>query len=256
MVRVGFRWARRITVGVPAVLAIACGHGATDDEDVAFREAPAEDPPAAPQEEPSEPAGAAFDFDVVLACDGDICCPSQAPVVVGDVAGGVLSTNQNGACLVLQDASDDLTDTGKGSFVLASGGDDVLRVNGASFVHAGAGADTIIATGTDTEIFGGEGEDEIQTQTGHHIITPGEGADTLTTKGGSVVVVVRDACELAAGESLAASGDGDVLVLPVPLNWLPELGVSVDGFERVVMRGASCEASCAPANCIPGEATL
>jgi Ca2+-binding RTX toxin-like protein len=200
--------------------------------------------------------GAALDVDVELTCDGPDCCPAEMAVVDGTAAVDDLATGADDKCIVLRDGADTLVDSGRRTVVLGGSGADTLTVDGAAYVAADEGADTIVAIGPRTEIYGGPGPDTITTASDRHLIVPGEGADTVTTGPGSVVVQIRDACELEAGESLTASGEDDTLILPVPAASLESLGVEASGFERIIVAGASCRAACAPTNCVQEEVVL
>lgn len=197
--------------------------------------------------------GAPLDVGAEAVCDGSDCCPPGMAVVEGTLAVDDLAMEADDTCIVLGDGADTLVDSGQRTVVLGGSGADVLTVDGAAYVAAGEGADTIVAIGPRTEIYGGAGPDTITTASDRHLIVPGEGADTVTTGPGSVVVQIRDACELEAGESLTASGEDDTLILPVPLASLESLGVEASGFERIVVAGASCRAACAPVSCVQEE---
>ncbi len=221
-------------------------------EDIGFREAD----PADPEQPADVTPGEALDFDAVQTCDGKDCCPAEMPLVAGSDAADVIATEDNAKCIVLDGGADKLSDSGKGTFVLAGAGDDKVTVDGAAYVAGGPGSDTIVAIGPQTEINGGEGDDVISTGVGHHIVVPGEGADTVVGGKGSIVVHIRDACELEDGESLTGNGDSDTLVIPVSESALAEMGVETQGFDRIIVAGATCTAGCAPTDCVAEEVVL
>jgi hypothetical protein len=212
----------------------------------------AADEPDTPSEDPVEPDPPAPQ----PTCAGEDCCPAGMETVLVSEAADEIETDADGKCLLLMEGHDQVVDTSKGSFVLAGPGDDSVEVDGAAVVLGGPGADSMIAHAGGTELIGGAGADSIETGDGHHVIVPGTGADTVKAGAGSVVVQVLDACELEAGESLEAAGTADTLVIPVAFDSLAEMGVEVQGFEHVVVTGATCLSECATEDCLAGEGAV
>ena len=72
--------------------------------------------------------------------------------------------------------------------------------------------------------------------TGSDFVHPAGGVDTVHTGGGNDTVVVYDLCELSSGEVLDGGSGSDTLVIPVSLAQVQLRGVSVIGFENVVVQ--------------------
>lgn len=113
--------------------------------------------------------------------------------------------------------------------------DDLLRgAAGNDVLDAGLGNDVI---------FAGEGADVIQGRDGNDRIHPGTDEDFVDAGPGDDYVVVYDACELAAGESLVGGPGHDVLITPATPERMAKLGVFIDEFEEIVVTTALTDAA-------------
>lgn len=201
----------------------------------------------------SELRGVSSSHATAVACEGIECCPVGAESLVLTEGDDVYADTTEDVCIKTLDGDDSVHDEGLATTIIAGGGDDVVTSTGARLIAAGEGNDDIDVAIAGGEVNGGPGDDTIFTREGHHIVVPGPGRDSLVAGPGPVVLQVLDACELEAGESFSAAGDDDVLVLPVELSAAAALGITFAGFERVVVTGATCLSTCAPADCTVGE---
>ena len=158
----------------------------------------------------------------------------------------VASLSQDNQCIVSLGSTDILTASAASVTILAGEGDDVVQAGGlgTNLIRGGAGRDTLFGFGGDDTIFGNDGDDAIFGGNGNNIVIPGPGIDTVTTGVGDDKVIIFDLCEVATGETIAAGDGFDTLVTPVPLEELQALGVTVSGFEEVVVQANSCASDC------------
>src|SRR5690606_29243607 len=191
---------------------------------------------------------------VLSECQVAQCCPEGLTIIEGGDGSDVLLGGSNPECLVGLDGDDALHAGSDGDVLLGGDGADLLRGGSANDVIAGgpgpddidagsgddeirggAGADVIDAGSGNDIVDAGSGDDTITGGSGHDIIVPGPGLDTVIAGGGDDTVIVYDPCELEPGESYAGGSGFDTLVLPVPLHEVEALGVTVMGFEQVIV---------------------
>ncbi|OWJ59870.1 calcium-binding protein [Inquilinus limosus] len=101
------------------------------------------------------------------------------------------------ADIILAGRGNDTIDTGDNAIVLAGSGDDQLLIGGSSLIILGDGVDTVridadYPTGGENTIFGGAGDDVIDTQT-HAVVANdrlygGDGNDTINFMGNNTLV--------------------------------------------------------------------
>lgn len=137
---------------------------------------------------------------------------------------------------------DNEADGGTGADTINTGkGNDVLR--------GGSGDDTLNAGGGQDHLHGDLGDDELNGGPGDDVLVGGPGSDQINAGPGHDTVVVFDVCELAPGETLNGGAGVDTLQIPITLAEVLALGVTVQGFEDIVV-GADSEASaCGSCKC-------
>ena len=57
----------------------------------------------------------------------------------------------------------------------------------------------------------------------------------MSGAGGADTVILYDVCQAASGKTLDGGSGSDTLIIPIALNQLKALGVSVTGFETVTV---------------------
>jgi hypothetical protein len=160
-------------------------------------------------------------------------------------ASDVYSTTAS-QCIVAQAGSDTVMASGSVPMAAIGGaGDDTMYGGSAmSVLHGGPGRDTLFGFGGVTEFFGGAGEDTIFAGNGNSCVIPGPGADVVNLGVDHDTVRINHVCEVAAGEQLVAGTGVDTLITPIPVASLQALGVTVQGFERVVVESHACASEC------------
>lgn len=191
-------------------------------------------------------------------CSADpvACCPSGAALVALSDASDTLSSSPSTAqCLLALGGSDtvQLTSTAAVGFLGGFGDDTAHIVATSTTVFGGDGNDTLSVTAASSVVHGNAGNDTIQTDSGSDRVLPGAGIDIVDTGSGDDTVVLLHACELGQGEQLDGGPGNDTLVSPLSLEDLSTLGVSVEGFERVVVRRSGCHSDCSEAPTCPSE---
>lgn len=166
---------------------------------------------------------------------------------------------------VLTFGSDDTVHTGRGDDLIhggegrdhlqGDGGDDVIIGGGGSdHIDAGSGNDTVEAgPGNDKvegghgddELDGGTGDDELNGGDGNDTLRPGPGKDRVLGGRGDDTVTIFDTCEVERRELLQGGPGNDTLITPVSVAELQALGVTVLGFENIVIESGSCQSECA-----------
>jgi hypothetical protein len=153
-----------------------------------------------------------------------------------------------GADYVLTKSKDDFLMGGNGADYLNSdsGSDVIIGGEGADFIYGtgskleaygGTGQDSIYANLTQSsELWGGGGADTLVGGPGPDFIAPGGGAANVSADAGNDTVQLFDACEAVSGLSLnGGAGSGDKLITPLSVSALQALGVTVSGFEIIVI---------------------
>lgn len=212
----------------------------------------------------------------LLCDDAATCCPTGLIAVMGTAGNDIVTSATANRCHVSLGGADQITDTspvGGRNAVLAGVGDDsVVGGYGPGILSGGTGLDTIYGRGSNDVLKGGAdadnlygsggndtiegeaGDDTINGGSGNDAIVGGAGMDWINASSNDDTVIVRDACELVAGEQLHGSTGNDVLVLPMTQAAAEALGVTITGFEKVVVIdedpyfdcGAQCECPSLP----------
>jgi hypothetical protein len=115
-------------------------------------------------------------------------------------------------------------------------------------VVGGPGADLIVGDCStclsgDDYLVGGLGNDELWGGSGADVVIAGPGRDFVDAGSGNDTVYIYDECELSSGESLSGSSGWDRLITPLSVAQLNARGVSVSGFEEVVLNSVSSHLS-------------
>jgi Ca2+-binding RTX toxin-like protein len=188
---------------------------------------------------------------------GPECCPAALAPTTGTAARDTFISDGPSAMCVLAAGGDDLVAASGGGdriwggpgadYLAGRGGDDVLDGGdgndylaggrgGALTVYAGAGDDTVHARFADSaRIFAGPGADVLIGSEGPDAIFPGAGTLVVLAGGGDDTVTLHDACQLRAGLQLSGGDGNDTLVSPVPPDALALAGVTLEGFEEVIV---------------------
>ncbi|HKP56660.1 MAG TPA: hypothetical protein VJV78_08070 [Polyangiales bacterium] len=185
------------------------------------------------------------------------CCPAGSTVVQGGAGIDViLRPLSNAYCVFANGAADTVVTGGGQDFVAGGAGDDVLDSGPSSgdTLTGGAGDDWLrVPLGTQTKVYGGDGADVISVHNsatvfgnagddyidgdiGTHVIYPGPGRDTVHAGVGDDTVVIRNVCEVVAGELLDGGLGNDTLITPVPVADLIARGAVLLGFQTVIVK--------------------
>lgn len=197
---------------------------------------------------------AAVTAPVPLGCDSAACCPAGTTVRTLSSNADTLNDATAKQCIVALAGSDTIFSSGTGSAVLAGDGDDTIMAGAGAFVRGGAGRDTINGFSNGT-VYGGYGDDVIFSGNGNNFVYPGPGLDTVSLGTGNDTVAIYDLCELTAGEQLVGGTGNNTLITPVSLAQLQARGVSVVGFQNVLVRQNSCKSECVAGNECSGRGT-
>jgi hypothetical protein len=239
------RWLR-VGYGASLLLTVSCTFQMDPDEKAHRREATGTAGPSRGPHDGVAPEMQVHDVqapDEPLVSDeclnspsADACCEDAQVVTLGTprrdhfvLQGGHDSGHQKKDRCVLTFASDDFVSTGEG--------DDLI--------HGGDGNDHLKGDGGDDVIIGGGGSDNIEAGSGDDSIVPGSGKDHVNAGRGDDTVTIFDTCEAPSDEVLQGGPGNDTLVTPVSVAELTALGVTVEGFENVVVQNGSCQSECA-----------
>ncbi len=180
--------------------------------------------------------------------DTGLCCEAGQITIQGTALDDVLdqSGSTDAHCVFGLPGADQVSmGPAGGRALLGSGNDVFIGGAGADLVLAGAGNDTLSGGAGNDDLWGEEGDDVINGGAGDDFIVPGPGADVVDAGLGDDTVVIHHLCEVEAGERLDGSRGNDLLVIPVPIAELIAAGVTVDGFEQVVVEPDPCGSTCA-----------
>jgi hypothetical protein len=198
-------------------------------------------------------------FTVQVQQDSACCSPGQTLLLGNGASNQLIGSGAQSFC-VLGYGLDDQLVTASGSDTLL-GGDGADHLNGYAGAnlmfggngvdmlncgpggsmegHGEAGDDVVQALYcTSSVLWGGLGSDAITGSSGADTIYPGVGQDYVYAAEGSDTVVLFDGCEATLGKVLDGGPGSDTLVTPVPLATLTSLGVTVTGFESIVVDAA------------------
>jgi hypothetical protein len=186
---------------------------------------------------------------------GEQCCPEGLTLEVGTAQAENLLFDSGGVC-ALMDAGDDLVRGSRAAdfiwgaegddYLSTAGGDDILLGGpGADYLNTGGGAVTLFAgEGSDVvhashassaKILAGPGQDEIVGSAGNDWIQVGAETLWVLAEAGDDDIVVYDACELSSGLRLDGGAGMDTLVVPISEAEVAALGVTLEGFEEVIV---------------------
>jgi Ca2+-binding RTX toxin-like protein len=214
------------------------------------------DQPADPTLPTTPPAtGLTFDY-VTLEADCDenpsSCCQTGSTVrslTESADTQRILDANQ---CVLAFGGRDTifLQSPGPSSLLLGSGDDVAMDGAADDLIWGGPGNDTINGHGGTNLFFGGYGDDTIHAANGNNTVVPGPGADNVACGTGDDTVHIFDVCEIGWGERIDGGTGNDTLIIPVSLEELRALGVTVANFDNIVVRPQPCRSQCAdPATC-------
>ncbi len=174
------------------------------------------------------------------------CCPAGSLSRKLTEGADTLQILTPGECVVAAAGNDTVfvQSSGPSALHLGLGDDTAMDGPGDDLILGGPGRDTINAYGGTNLMFGGPGDDTILAANGANTVVPGPGRDTVALGTGNDTLYILDLCEVTGGESLNGGSGHDKLVSPVGLAELQALGVSVAGFEEVVIQKNSCLSEC------------
>ncbi len=214
-------------------------------------------PPPTATTEP--PATLTLDY-VTVGADCNVspesCCPAGSVVLRGTAGSDRIKSKAPNECIIAQAGRDTVSRTasGQSALLLGPGDDTAMDGPGDDFISGGPGDDTINAYGGTNLLFGGPGRDTLYAANGTNHVVPGPGADVAALGNGDDTLYIFDLCEVERGETLNGGAGVDTLVTPVPLAELAALGVTVSGFETVLVQHNTCRSECVPkASCSVGD---
>lgn len=186
------------------------------------------------------------------ACVDGACCPSGASVTLTSNADTYSNSTAN-ACIVALAGSDTLFSAAAGATIVGGDGDDIIASGQFSppgtgtqgvRIFGGAGNDTISGWFDGAQIYGGSGDDSISAGPGSVLMAPGSGVDNVSTGDGDDTFILFSACEATPGKRLIANGGKDTLISPLSIDDLRARGVTVEGFENVIIHSDACNSDC------------
>jgi Ca2+-binding RTX toxin-like protein len=184
------------------------------------------------------------------------CCPAGSSVIVGDEGpNNIVPTVEQSYCVIGKGGADyvltrsgndyilggtgaDYLNAATGSDVVIGGdGDDFLYGTGSRFEgYGGKGADSIFANfASSAELWGGGDGDNIVGSPGPDLIVPGGGIVSVDAGAGNDTIQLFDVCEAVSGLHLDGGNGNDTLISPVPLSTLQARGVTIVGFETIII---------------------
>ncbi|HWB80852.1 MAG TPA: zinc-dependent metalloprotease family protein [Nannocystaceae bacterium] len=204
---------------------------------------PSVPPEASPADVTSPPRAAAATSDPN--CQVASCCTLSSQIV-GTSGADTLTGTSSAECLVGLGGNDSTNASGQNDEVFAGDGiDSVYGGSGNDLISGGVGADTLRGEAGNDTVYGGRDADYLYGGDNDDVLFPGMGADRVYGEAGNDSVRLRDVCEIASGEILDGGAGTDTLTTPVPVSELTQMGVTVTGFETVVVDPSRvCEAEC------------
>jgi Ca2+-binding RTX toxin-like protein len=156
--------------------------------------------------------------------------------IFGRAGGDTIVTDEGADYLSGGTGSDSVSSSGPGNAIIGGDGNDELEMfeSGSGTVYGGAGNDIVHDSGGGT-IYGNAGDDFIETDFVAHEIIPGPGRDAVFGGIGNDTVVIYNVCEAVAFETLNGGFGNDTLITPVSVATLLSRGVSLSGFENVIV---------------------
>lgn len=219
---------------------------------------------------PAAPAPPALEYQAGTPAADTLVTASERATLVGGHGDDALAGGRGGDALdggfgadrIAGQDGDDLALGGPGNDVIAAGagdddvdagsGDDtVLGDDGADRVNGGPGEDALAGGAGDDRLFGGldddtldgdagddqlaggAGDDVLRGGDGDDTFHPGPGKDEVLGGDGNDTVILRNPCELAAGEVFDGGPGDDQLYTPLTLDELAAADVRVVDFETV-----------------------
>ncbi len=188
-------------------------------------------------------------------CIDGVCCPAGASVITLTPGADTFNNSTASACLVALAGNDTLFSAAPGVTVVGGTGDDTIAAGQFSppgtgappvRIFGGPGNDTINGWFDGAQIYGGSGDDTISAGPGPVLIAPGSGVDNVSSGDGDDTFVLYSECEATPGKKLIANGGFNTLISPLSIAELTARGVTVQGFENVVIKSDACKSDCTP----------
>jgi RHS repeat-associated protein len=185
-------------------------------------------------------------------CMDGACCSAGASVVTLTSGADTRSNAAANTCVVGLAGNDALSSSAPGATLVGGAGDDTITTaqfsSGASSapvrVFGGSGNDNISGWFDGAQIYGGPGDDKISAGPGSVLIAPGGGVDDVSSGDGDDTFVLYSECEATPGKKLLAGGGFDTLISPLSIDQLRARGLTVEGFENVIIRSDACKSDC------------
>lgn len=197
-------------------------------------------------------------------CLDETCCPAGTWGVRGTSWNDALAGAGSAICLVGYEGNDTISAGGGSDWLIGAEGDDAMQAGdgpdvvsggpGADQLEGGGGADHLFGGDDDDTLLGGSGADFLDGSFGNDVLAGGNdddqlvggpGADVISGQGGDDVAWVYDLCEVSSGETIDGGTGTDTLVIPVTEAQLESMGVTVAGFESILVDASlSCESEC------------
>lgn len=161
---------------------------------------------------------------------------SQPYCIFGLGGGDTLDTDSGADYLSGGAGNDFISSAGSNNVITGGPGNDHIDLDllSSGNIYGGEGNDVIHDTSGGL-IVGGPGDDFIETDLVAHQIIPGPGRDAVYGGIGGDTVIIYNECELAAFETLNGGLGNDTLITPLSVAQLFQRGVTVSGFENVII---------------------
>jgi RHS repeat-associated protein len=195
-------------------------------------------------------------------CVDGACCADGTNLVSLASTADTYNNTTDSVCLLALGGNDTLSSAALGVTIVGGPGDDVITEgqflpSGGGVpptqIFGGPGNDTISGWFDGAQIFGGPGDDTISGGPGPVVVAPGSGVDHVSTGDGDDTFVLYSECEATPGKTLLANGGVNTLISPLSIDELRAHGLTVEGFEKVIIRSDACKSDCtAKPSCGPG----
>lgn len=161
-------------------------------------------------------------------------CGEGDPVLKGTTADDVLSSSEDGICVLAEGGDDEITVDGGTATVLAGAGNDyVIATSTELLAQLGGGDDTVIGGTAPLFVDAGPGNDFVQGSSANDEIYPGPGINTVLAGAGNDAIVVTSACDVDPGSILDGGAGYDVLYSSIGIEHLRALGAVIRNIESV-----------------------
>ncbi len=176
-------------------------------------------------------------------CDSpNSCCDGDMLFVEGTAGGEAIEISEGNTCVVAGSGGDIVHGWATDTTALGGDGPDLISVGHGSTVYGGGGDDFIETLGNSVA-FGNAGDDTIVIPSGDNVVVGGPGRDAIHLGPGNDTIIIRDPCELEAGEFIDGGEGFDVLVSAVDEQVLAELA-TLEGIEEIQYAEAGCHSEC------------